>query len=265
MVNFTLFAIFFFAAIIFFIITIGLFIVFGKLMKLQVKRWFMASKGYVEVEHISDTKVRNYFILRPSKNKFDISDGFYHYIPECVSRKGDILRKFDQAFLSKVPEIDPSELEGLSDKDREAYVKRVNAEWEELRGLYKVVSGLKYDPQLLNRKFGMPVITYYGDNPDPFNPADRKKSYGSGVIKDMYLRLLLTQRFKDFQLIMAILLISWVVVAIALFGFWQVYKTNANSLKTCIDALNVSNNNYVTLVNSTFNKMAQGSTFVVGG
>jgi len=261
--SFVLFAVFFFSAIILFITLVLTWLIFGKLMRLQIKRWFMASKGYVEVEHISDTKVRNYFILRPSKNKFDIADGFYHYIPECVTRKGDILRKFDPAFLTKVPEIEPEELEGLNDKDKEAYIRRVTAEWNELKGLHKVVSGLKYDPQLLNRKFGMPVITYYGDNPDPMNYAERTKSYGSGVIKDMYLRLLLTQRFKDFQMMIAVMLISMVVVAIAIFGLWRVHLTDATNYQNCVNIVNQTNNKMIELLNTTIARSLQASTIVV--
>lgn len=263
MASFTLFAIFFFSAI-FLFIALGLtWIIFGKLIRLQIKRWFMASKGYVEVEHISDTKVRNYFILRPSKNKFDIADGFYHYIPECVTRKGDILRKFDPSFLTKVPEIPEEDLEGLNDKDKEAYTKRVKAEWEELKGLYKVISNIKYDPQLLNRKFGMPVITYYGDNPDPMNYSERTKSYGSGVIKDMYLRLLLTQRFKDFQWIMMLMLAIGVVTAIAVFGLWRVHLTDSSNYHSCLTMLNASQDRWIELTNRTIQASVQSSTIVV--
>ena len=138
------------------------------------------------------------------------------------------------------------------------------AEWEELKGLYKVISGIKYDPQLLNRKFGMPVITYYGDNPDPMNFSERSKSYGSGVIKDMYLRLLLTQRYKDFQLIIAVLLVSWVIVAVALVGLWQVLKGNSESLNTCLTLLNTSESNMASWVNISLSAKMQGSTIVVG-
>lgn len=264
MASFVLFAIFFFSAIILLILLGLTWLIFGKLITLQIKRWFLASKGYIEVEHISDTKVRNYFIMKPAKNKFDIADGFFHYIPECVTRKGDILRKFDKSFLSKVPEVDPSELEGLTEKQQEEYKARMKAEYEEVKNLYKVISDLKYDPQLLNRKFGMPIITYYGDNPDPFNHSDRKKIYGSGVIKDMYLRLLLTQRFKDFQMIIAVLLISWVLVAFSLFGLYQMYKGNVTNLGICLQQLNVTDVRYHELLNRTIEAKFQSSTIVVG-
>ena len=261
----SLFAVFFFGCLIFLTLFILTWIIFGRLLMLQIKRWLLASRGYIEVEHISATKIRNYFIMRPSENKFDIGDGFYHYIPECITRKGDIIKKFDKSFLSKVPEIDPSELEGLSDKEQEEFKKRNKAEWEELTGLYKIISKVKYDPQLLNRKFGMSVITYYGDNPDPVNPSDRHKSYGSGVIKDMYLRLLLTQRYKDFKMIMLVLLVSWVITAVSLFGL---YKMNTNSqvmLQNCYIMLNTSNSQYFDLVNVTLSGQLQGSSVCLGG
>lgn len=259
-----LFMIFFFGAVIFFTLFVATWIVFGKLIMLQIKRWLLASKGYVEVEHISATKVRNYFLLRPNENRFDFSDGFYHYIPECITRRGDILMKYDKSFLSKIPEIKPEELNGLSDKEQEEYKRRVLSEWNEMKNLYKVVSNMFYDPQLLNRKFGMPIITYYADNPDPLNPAQRDKSYGSGVIKDMYLRLLLTQRYKDFKLIIGVMLIALVVIAVSNFGFWQNTKTLLQSNKECLSMLNVSNNAMVDLLNQTIQAKAQGSSIVIG-
>ena len=260
-----LFLIFFFSAIIFFVLFIMTWIVFGKLIWLQLKRWIMASKGYVEVEHISPTKVRNYFLMKPVENRFDFSDGFYHYLPECITRKGDILNKYDKSFLSKIPEIKPEELVGMSDKEQEEYKRRVLAEWNEMRNLYKVISNMNYDPQLLNRKFGMPIITYYGDNPDPLNPEKRDKAYGSGVIKDMYLRLLLTQRYKDFKLIIGVMLIALVIIAISNFGFWQNSKSLIQANKECLAMLNTSNNAMVDLLNQTIQAKAQGSNFVIGG
>lgn len=260
-----LFLIFFISAIVFFCLFIFTWIVFGKLIILQIKRWILASKGYVEVEHISPTKVRNYFLMRPSENRFDFSDGFYHYIPECITRKGDILNKYDKSFLSKVPEFSDSEMSGMNDKEKEEYKSRIIAEWQEMRNIYKVINNLKYDPQQLNRKFGMPIITYYGDNPDPINPAIRDKSYGSGVIKDMYLRLLLTQRYKDFKRIIAIMLICLVVIAISNFGFWQNTRSLIEANRLCIDQLNVSSSMYRDLVNATLTAKAQGSNFIIGG
>lgn len=265
MVDFTLFAIFFFASIFFLLVLVIGWIIFGRLIRLQLKRWILAGKGYVEVEHISATKVRNYFIMRPNNQKFDIGEGFYHYIPECITKKGALIRKFDQNFLSKVPEVDISELEGLTEKEQEEFKARNIAEWTELKGLYAVIKGMKYDPELLNRKSGMPVITYYGDNPDPINPADRKKVYGSGVIKDMYLRLLLTQRYKDFQLIIVVALISFVVIAIALVGMWNLHSTDANSIKNCLSQLNTSNTAMLEFANKTLQQTLQSSTVILGG
>jgi hypothetical protein len=252
------------SAIVFFILFVFTWVVFGKLMTHQIKRWILASKGYVEVEHISPTKVRNYFIMKPSDNKFDLSEGFFHYIPECVSKTGDIISKVDEGFFSKAPDIKPEDLEGLSDKEKEAYKKKVLAEWEEAKKLYKSINDLKYDPQLLNRKLGMPIITYYGDNPDPMNPAERDKVYGSGVIRDMFLRLLLTQRFKDFQRVIMIGLIIAGIIAIALVALYYNQQSIVKINQACNSALIDSNTRYLDMLNKTLVAKAQGSTIVVG-
>jgi hypothetical protein len=110
---------------------------------------------------------------------------------------------------------------------------------------------------------GMPVITYYGDNPDPINPSDRTKAYGSGVIKDMYLRLLLTQRYKDFQFLITIMLIALVVIAIAVFGLWRVHLKDASNYQGCLNMLNVSQQKWIELTNQSIQKAMQSSTIVV--
>jgi len=263
MASFTVFAIFFFSTLILFCILFLTFLIFGRLIKLQFKRWFLAGKGYVEVEHVSSTKVRNYFIMKPSNNKFNLDDGFFHYISECVTRKGDIMKKVDKSFLSKMPEFTESELEGMNEKEQKEYKDRIISEWNEMKNLYKVISNLKYDPEHLSRKIGMPVISYYGDNPDPINFAERTKAYGSGVIKDMYLRLLLTQRYKDFQMMIIVLLISWVVMVIVMFGMWRVHLTDATTIKTCVDSLNISNSKWIELANITAQAKMQSSTILV--
>jgi hypothetical protein len=261
--NATLFYIFFFSALIFFTILIILWVVFGKLIMLQIKRWILASKGYVEVEHISATNVRNYFVMKPKENRFELGDGFYHYIPECITRTGDLIKKVDKAFFSKVPDISPDELIGLNEKEIEEYKLRVIKEWKELKGMYDLMSGVKYDPELLNRKFGMPVITYYGDNPDPMNYANRTKVYGSGVIRDMYLRILLTQRYKDFKLIILIMLVCLAIIAVSNFGLWQTYSGLLKQVTSCNSMLNTSINANANYLNITAMAKVQGSNFVI--
>jgi glutaredoxin len=239
-------------------------VIFGKLISLQIKRWMLASRGYVEVEHISPTNVRNYFILRPKDSKFDMSSGFFHYIPECLNRKGQILKKFDKELLNKSnPEIDPKEVEGLSDSEREEYVKRLTAEWIELKNVYKVIVDRKYDPELLTRKMGMPVITYYGDNPDPINFSDRKKVYGSGVIKDMYLRLLLTQRYKDFRMFAIIVTVSLVIVAVCVVGLYSLHNSDVKNFARCVTLFNQTSSQYVAILNQTIQANIQSSGGVV--
>lgn len=236
---------------------------FGKLIRLQIKRWIFASKGYVEIEHISPTKVRNYFIMRPTDKKFEIDSGFYHYISECITRKGDIIKKIDKDMLAKDFQIEESELEGMTEKEKEKYLNDAKAQWKELQGLSKLISGLKYDPELLNRKMGMPVITYYGDNPDPLNPADRDKYYGAGVIRDMYLRLLLTQRYKDFMTFVTIGLILVGIIMIANVGMYYVHNQSAQNANACWTLFNQTQNNYMDLVNKTMLAKMQGNNLII--
>lgn len=253
---------FFFSSLLFFTLFVLTWIFFGRLIKLQVKRWVLASRGYVEVEHISPTNVRNYFILRPRDSKFDLSGGFYHYIPETLTRKGVLIKKFDNALLSKSePDVDLRDLDGLSDNEKEEYLRKLRAEWLELKNLFNVISRLNYDPERLTRKMGMPVITYYGDNPDPINFADREKVYGSGVIKDMYLRLLLTQRYKDFRLFLIIGLVSIVLFALASIGLYSLHASDTVNFGRCVALLNESTNKYLDILNQTIqanNQVVEG-------
>ncbi len=131
------------------------------------------------------------------------------------------------------------------------------------KSLYTVISGLNYDPQLLNRKLGMPVITYYGDNPDPLNPADRSKVYGSGVIKDMYLRLLLTQRYKDFKLLLTLMLVALGIIAIGMIYLSASHSSDARNYGECIKMINTTLNNYNDILNQTLTASAQGSVVTV--
>jgi hypothetical protein len=109
----------------------------------------------------------------------------------------------------------------------------------------------------------MPTITYYGDNPDPINFAERTKSYGSGVIKDMYLRLLLTQRYKDFQMMILVLLISWVVGVVAMFGLWRVHLADSKLIADCFAMVNQSQTQWMDLANRTATANLQSSTILV--
>jgi hypothetical protein len=159
--------------------------------------------------------------------------------------------------------ISDDEFEGMSDKEREAYKVKRNAEFVQMKNIVQVISGLSYDPELLNRKMGMPVITYYGDNPDPINYADRKKVYGSGVIKDMYLRLLLTQRFKDFKMFMLISTIAFVIIAISNAGFYYNAKGLIAANKQCLAMLNNSITTHDVWVNQTLSGLMQRSSEVI--
>ena len=236
--------------------------VFGKLIVIQLQRWRLAKAGYVEVEHISETNVRRYFILKPKANKFDVNEGFYFYIPEALTKGGEVLKKYDEAFL--FPEEVSPEYKDLLNAKKSMYQKKIEAERVQMREFAEVIKSLSFKNEALSWKFGMPIITYYGDNPEPLVFRERKKTFGSGVIKDAYLRLLMTQRFKDFQLFMLVGLIAIVVIAVANAGQFYIVQGVARDLGTCQNTLNVSVSALDKCINANIPIFQQNSTLIIG-
>lgn len=237
------------------------YIIFGSLIKLQIQRWLLARKGYVEVEHVSETNVRRYFILKPKDYRFDILGGFYHYLPEALTKGGDILKKYSPKFLKG--DFSELNLDSLEPDKRAEVLERLKLERSQIESLASTIKKLAFDREALTFRFGMPVLTYYGDNPEPVLFRDRQKIFGAGVIKDAFMRLLLTQRFKDFQKFLMIALISLVVIALVLLGIMVYIRGVSEDVNTCMNLLNSTSIAYQNLVNATIPALKQGSTIVV--
>lgn len=246
-----------------FIALIAIWTFFGKLIKVQFQRWTLGRKGYVEIEHVSETNLRDYFIMRPKENKFDVLDGFYHYIPEAITRGGDVLKKYSPDFVNKLSTMDPKEVESLPEGEQKEFAKRMRAEYEQFKKASETINKLNFRTKAVTWKFGMPIITYYGDNPDPVLFSNRDKSYGAGVIRDMYLRLLLTQRYKDFKFIISVMLIAFFIIAIANFGFWKLLQSSNVELSMCHSMLNKTQDGLLDLMNRTIPRVVQNSTIIV--
>ena len=245
------------------ILLILVFAVFGRLIIIQFQRWRLAKKGFVEVEHVSETNIRRYFIMKPKSGKFDVNDGFYFYIPEALTKGGDLLKKYSKSFLTD--DVESSEVfKALPDDKKEAFLNRVREERKLVEGLVDVVKNLNFKNEALSWKFGMPMITYYGDNPEPFVFRDKSKTFGSGVIKDAYLRLLMTQRFKDFQLFLIVGLVSLVIIALAVSGLFFMNKNLAGSLDVCTQTLNASVGALKSCLEANLPVFNQNSTVFVG-
>lgn len=246
--------------------TIGLILIlliFGKLIIIQIQRWRLAKKGFVEVEHISETNIRRYFIMKPKANKFDLNDGFYFYIPDALTKGGDILKKYSKNFLTD--DIENTAIYNtLSPEKREEFLKKVAVEKQQIRDMTDIIKNLNFKNEALSWKFGMPIITYYGDTPEPFIFRDKTKQFGSGVIKDAYLRLLMTQRFKDFQMFLIIGLAAIVITALALVGLWYVNSGVQKDLGICMDVLNMTSGSLKGCIDTNNPLLRANSTLILG-
>lgn len=263
------------AGLISIILLIFIFAIFGKLIIIQFQRWRLAKKGFVEIEHISETNIRRYFIMRPKSGKFDLLDGFYFYLPEALTKGGDVLKKYSEDFLVDLKNDDSSfrswmkdffkvsDLSKISDNDLLAFRKQYLAEVKQLREMFDVINKLNFKNEALSWKFGMPMITYYGDNPEPFVFRDKAKTFGSGVIKDAYLRLLMTQRFKDFQLFLVVGLVSLAIIAFALIGLYYMQAGLQQNLAVCQQSLNTSLTGLKSCLDANLPIFQQNSTIII--
>jgi hypothetical protein len=219
-----------------FVLLLILCVIFGKLFILQFRIWMLAKNGYKMIRHIGEDKIERNIFARPKESHFDFSNGFYHYIPETITRMGDLLAKVSPSLVKKLKESNGA---GLNSDD------------EELFKLFCAIKDLNYERKYETLGWGIPVITYYGSNPDPVDFSDRKKTYGSGVIRDMYLRLMLTKEYGWIRKMMTLTLICLVVIGGVLILYFVIMRTNSQTLGACTQLLNVTTTKCLDMLNST--------------
>lgn len=216
--------------------------VFGRLIILQVKIWFLAKRGYHMVEHIGTNKVRTYYYLKPDQNKFDFNSGFYMHHPE-TSTKTDTL-------LKAVPkDAKFTKLDKLNDAEEYAELK-------------KTIDRLVYHVDAVTLRWGIPIITYVGKDPHPIDFKERNREFGAQVIRDMYIRILATQQYGLMQK-----MIIWMVVALfacALVGLalYLAYNSLHGDLNMCIANWNTTSNAYQMLLNQS-KVVIQNNTLII--
>ena len=221
------------------ILFIVLMIIFGKLIKLQVKIWFLARKGFHLVEHVGMNKVRTYFYLRPKDNKFDFKSGFYLHYPETTTKASGLLPSTPKGYrFLKFSDI---------------------AETAEGDKLSEIVKKLVYNSDAITLKWGIPIITYVGNSPYPVNFSEPKTEYGAQVIRDVYIRLLATEQYGLMKRIIMIGLLVGAGILIALVLLFFAYKSNAGNLNLCLYNLNSTTQNLL----ACSIKAASNSTIIV--
>lgn len=234
--------------------------VFGKLIMVQLKRWTLKNKGYIEVEHVAETGVRNYFVMKPKDYKFDFNTGFYHYQPDAITKTAEVLKEY-KGFEKVLPSAE--ELEQMPPDKRKEFLDTFKAEQAQLKEWAEVLNPLKYKPEAMSTRWGMPVITYYGDRPDPILFKDLKKEYGAGVIRDMFLRLLLTQRYQDFRNFLIGMMLIALVAVVAQVGFYMAYQGLSRSFAQCVATNNATATYLMQYLNESAHIASMNSTIVV--
>ena len=227
-----------------FIMVIVLIAFFGRLMSLQFKIWLLAKKGYHQVEHIGLNKVRTYYYLRPKDNKFDFKSGFYLHIPETVTKVSEVIPKIPKDLVMKKlddPGADTAQFKALSDK----------------------INSLNYNMDAVSLRWGIPTITYVGNDPNPVLFGEHEKVYGAQVIRDIYIRLLATQQYKKLEKLIVIGVIALAFIGVALVLLYLGYNGNGKHLATALSMLNESQRNYAVCLNTTAKILAQNSTMVI--
>jgi hypothetical protein len=112
--------------------------------------------------------------------------------------------------------------------------------------------------------WGIPTITYYGNNPNPVNVKDIKKVYDSKNIAAMIKRIIMTKEWKLVKLVLilcAIALVLWVILGFLDYGLMNKSTTN---LGNCLSQLNTTSIKYQELLNtSRVYNVVQNSTILI--
>jgi hypothetical protein len=236
---------------------------FGKLAMLQLKVWVLAKRGYQQVEMVGEDNVRNYFYLRPKDDKFDINDGYYMFKPDTLTKVPFLLQKVNPNMAKNFPELDEEMVKNLKQAEYEKVVKRYEAEKEEYQRLVDVVHRLKYRINVATLRWGIPTITYYGTNPEPIDFKEPKKLYDAKVLKQVYLRILLTQKFKELMKWIMITSIAMCIIALALFIYYFLLKDANSTTSMCMQSWNSTQTQLVSCLNETARILRQNATITI--
>ena len=216
-------------------------IMFGSLIWLQLRIWFLAKRGYHLIEHIGEDKVRRYFYAKPKDRKFEFDTGFYAFIPETTNYIPKIVKSVDKRLIKELPEAMQQEIEDCAN----------------------IIKDLKYDRDATTIRWGIPTITYYGSNPEPFYFQDRKKQYDAKTFRDVYLRILLTRDFNFLRRVITFGVIALFIIAITLIVIGFITSGYSNALQTCSNNLNITNARLIDFINKTIPIVSKPSNITI--
>lgn len=231
-----------------FVLLIALLVFFGKIIKLQMKIWFLAKRGYHLVEHIGINKVRSYFFLKPVDNKFDFNSGFYIHEKNKVSKSSSFMQEAPVSFKFK----------GMNEPSPE----QQDAEFEKLK---ETAKSFVYKMEAVTLKWGIPVITYYGNNPQPVDFEGKETEHSAQLIRDVYIRLLTTIHYGTLKKLVMWAIIAGFAVTVVLLLMYLAISKQGQTIGMCVSNWNLTQSQLISCVNESARIAAQGSNFIVTG
>jgi hypothetical protein len=225
------------------VLVVGLFF-FGKLIWHKTKIAAMAKRGFTQVRHIREDMVENYYFIRIKDDHYDFDGGIYMEQKDVKTKTRSLLAKLDYRMLSRKTD------------------EQFTAEEDQIRAFLKSLENYQV-MDITTLSWGIPTITYYGNNPNPINPKDVHKVYDAKNIAAMIKRLLLTKEWKLVKMVLylcAIAIVLWIVLGFLDYGL---ASSNAKNLAECINNWNSTQSKYEILLNTTKVVAQQSSTIVI--
>ena len=227
-----------FVGMVSFVLLIITYALFFRIIWLQLRIFMLAKRGFHLVEHIGEDRVRRYFYLRPNGDKFDFNNGYYIFIPDSSTKMSELMIKPNRRLTENQFINDVELAKRVNPKEKEKYIKDCKAEYQKYCKIYDALTNLKYSVDAVTLRWGIPTITYYGNQADPIKFQKKQKTYDAKILKDLYLRILLTQKFKEFQKWIKIAALSLLIIGILMFIYVLLLSDSIGSVNSCLELVN---------------------------
>jgi len=231
-----------------FVALVAILIFHGSLIWLQTRVTLLGKKGFAQIRHVREDKVEKYYYLRVRDEHYDFNKGIYIAHKDAYTKTHSVLNRFDYGLLK-------DKRDGKV-KDTQGHIIDLSPEEAEI---LKFLDGIKNNKvmDISTLSWGIPTITYFGNDPNPHNFSDRKKMYDAKNIAAMIKRIIMTKEWKLVRIVLilcAISIVLWVGYAVLTYGAYGVSNKN---MASCTALLNESQQRWMDLANRTAEQVYQ--------